>query len=285
MTLWQPYPKAQGSTVVGDLRVWQGLHSPQLNNERDMYVWLPSDYESTTRRYPVLYMHDAQNLFDKVNSYSGDSEWEVDETMTALTTEGLGAVVVALPNMREQRGLEYCPYPFTTYEGEAVIGQGDAYVRFIIETVKPVIDRTFRTQPDAPFTGIIGSSMGGLISLYGALVYPEVFGLCGAFSPAYWFGGNALLRTAQENADYPGRLYIDIGTREGETLTGWLGLTAEDGDHEYVRGVRDLYATVKAGGCATMMYVEEEGALHREAAWARRLPAALRFLLAETRSS
>lgn len=278
----KPYASTPNS-VTGDLRVWHDVYSPQLDNRRDIFVWLPPDYEHGDRRYPVLYMHDAQNLFDRYSSYSG--EWEVDETLTALAQEGLDAIIVGLPNMRERRGLEYCPYPFITYEGTPVDGQGEAYVRFIVETVKPAIDGALRTRPDAPFTGIAGSSMGGLISLYGALVYPQVFGLCGAFSTAYWFGENALLKTTREKAAYPGRMYLDVGTREGETLHGWLKLFGDDADHAYVQGVRDLRDALQAGGCTTLMYVEDEGALHREAAWAKRLPAALRFLLNETRNA
>jgi predicted alpha/beta superfamily hydrolase len=273
------------NTVTGDLRVWHDVYSPQLDNTRDIYVWLPPDYVQSERRYPVIYMHDAQNLFDRYVSYSG--EWEVDETMTALSAEGLDAIIVGLSNTKEERGRDYCPYPFVAYEGMTVDGQGDVYVRFIIETVKPAIDGALRTRPEAPFTGIVGSSMGGLISLYGALVYPEVFGLCGAFSTAYWFGDNALLKTTREKGAYPGRMYLDVGTREGETIESWLGLESEAAHQAYVQGVRDLRDALIAGGSVlgkNLMYVEDEGAMHREAAWAKRLPAALRFLLAETRN-
>lgn len=273
----QPYASTP-NTVTGDLRVWHDVYSPQLDNRRDIFVWLPPDYEHSHRRYPVIYMHDAQNLFDQYVTYAG--EWEVDETMTALAAEGLGAIIVGLPNMRERRGLEYCPYPFVTYEGVPVIGQGDAYVRFIIETVKPAIDDGLRTRPEAPFTGIAGSSMGGLISLYGALVYPQVFGLCGALSAAYWFSDNALLKTTREKSAYPGRIYLDVGTHEGETLQGWLNMSGEAADRAYVQGVRDLRDTLTQGKSSRIMYVEDAGALHRESAWAKRLPDALRFLLA-----
>jgi predicted alpha/beta superfamily hydrolase len=257
----------------------QAVHSPQLQNERDIYVWLPPDYSTSSGRYPVLYMHDAQNLFDKVTGYSGDSEWEVDETMTRLHAEGIGSIVVGLPNMHELRGVEYCPYPFVSYERTSVEGKGDAYIRFIIETVKPMIDDTFHTRSEAAFTGIAGSSMGGLISMYGALAYPQVFGLCGAFSTAYWFGDNALLKTAREKSPYPGRMYLDVGTREGETVHGWLNIFGDEADRAYVQGIRDLRDALQAGGCAALMYVEAQDALHREAAWRARFPEAMRFLL------
>lgn len=277
----QPYP-ATPNTVTGDLRVWHAVYSPQLDNRRDVLVWLPPDYEHSGRHYPVIYMHDAQNLFDRHGSYSG--EWEVDETLTALSTEGMDAIIVGLPNMHELRGVEYCPYPFVAYEGTPTVGRGDDYIRFISETIKPAIDGALRTRPETRFTGIAGSSMGGLISLYGALVYPHVFGLCGAFSPAYWFGDNALLQTCIAKTPYPGRIYLDVGTQEGETIERWLGLDSDAAHRAYVQGVHDLYVALEAGGCGALMYVEDEGALHREAAWARRLPAALRFLLGQTRN-
>lgn len=282
MQAWQQY-QSQPNTVVGDLRVWHDAYSPQLDNRRDIFVWLPLTYASTDRRYPVIYMHDAQNLFDRYTSYSG--EWEVDETMTALSAEGMDAIIVALSNTKEERGREYCPYPFVSFGGMNIAGKGDAYVRFISETVKPVIDTTFRTRPEVAATGIAGSSMGGLISLYAALAYPEVFGMCGAFSTAYWFGDNALLKTAREKHACPGRVYLDVGTREGETIEAWLGLESEAAHHAYVQGVRDLRDALIAGGGVpgkNLMYVEEEGAMHREAAWAARFPAAMRFLLKAT---
>ncbi|MDX2136465.1 MAG: alpha/beta hydrolase-fold protein, partial [Chloroflexota bacterium] len=89
MSEWVAYPTGQGHTVVGDLRLWRSFTSPQLGNARDVLVWLPPDYETSERRYPVIYMHDGQNLFDNATSYAG--EWQADETMTALSSEGLAA--------------------------------------------------------------------------------------------------------------------------------------------------------------------------------------------------
>ena len=156
MTIWESYiASVTRHTVVGDLRVQRGVRSPQLNNARDVLLWLPPSYNESSRHYAVLYMHDAQNLFDEYTSYIG--EWRLDETMLALSAEGLEAIVVGLPNMQDMRRVEYNPYP---------PGRGDDYMRFIVETVKPLIDRDFRTLPDAQHTGIAGSSMGGLISLY-----------------------------------------------------------------------------------------------------------------------
>lgn len=279
MTVWQPYSSTP-HTVVGTLLTTREVHSPQLGNVRDIFVWLPPAYADETRRFPVVYMHDGLNLFDRYTSYSG--EWEVDETMTALSAEGLDAIIVGLPNMSDGRAVEYCPYPFINLDGTHTEGRGDAYVRFIVDTVKPLIDAAFRTKQDASATGIAGSSMGGLISLYAALTYPDVFGMCGAFSPAYWFGNNGLLETARTRASGSGRVYLDVGTREGETLNRWLQVYGQEADDAYTQGVCDLRDVLASAGYrpgVNLMYVEESDATHREDAWARRFPAAMRFLL------
>ncbi|MDX2141154.1 MAG: alpha/beta hydrolase-fold protein, partial [Chloroflexota bacterium] len=236
------------------------------------------DYETSERRYPVIYMHDGQNLFDNATSYAG--EWQADETMTALSSEGLAAIIVGLPNAGERRRIEYSPYDYQI-SGKPVRGEGDAYIAFLVEIVKPLIDAHFRTRTDAAATGIAGSSMGGLISLYGFLMRPDVFGLCGAFSTAYWFGENKLLETTRERASGHGRIYLDVGTREGDTMTQFRS-AAPDFNTMYRDGVRELRDVLLVRGYVagqSLMYVEDEGAPHNEAAWARRLPAALRFLL------
>jgi predicted alpha/beta superfamily hydrolase len=278
MTDWHPYSTLHPiHSVVGDLLVHEQLYSPQLDNSRDVLALLPPSYHQTTRRYPVLYMHDGQNLFDAHGSYSG--EWQVDETMQALGTGMHEAIIIGLPHQGEGRRTEYNPYPLPQ-----IPGRGSDYIRFIVETVKPLIDSNFRTLPDAPNTGLAGSSMGGLISLFGYLNRPDVFGLCAAFSTAYWFGHEGLLHTIQQHNREGGRIYLDVGTAEGDTLAYWVPPLAPDrqaGDQAYVAGVRRLRDALQQGGYHegdSLLYVEEEGGMHRESAWARRLPAALRFL-------
>jgi predicted alpha/beta superfamily hydrolase len=279
MTLFVPYPQTVTQhTVIGDLRVYKGFPATRDDGTRDLLVWLPPNYETSNQRYPVMYMHDGQNVFDEHTSYSG--EWRVDETMTQLHEEGLDAIIVAIPNAGAKRSLEYSPYPFR-HDGQGYEGYGAKYVRWLVEQVKPFIDATFRTHTDAANTGIAGSSMGGLISLFGYVTYPHIFGLCGAFSTAYWFGENSLLRTLQEQASVHGKVYLDVGTREGDTLTGW-SIQSKDNDAVYVHGVRDLRDELLATGYRhndSLLYAEGEGALHREEAWAVRFPEAMRFLL------
>jgi predicted alpha/beta superfamily hydrolase len=284
MSNWQRYSDLhEQHTVVGDLRVLPQVESPQLGNHRDVLIWLPPTYAAGDRRYPVIYMHDGQNLFDAQSGYSG--EWQVDETLTALAAEGLEAIVVGLPNAGQARSLEYNPYHFA--EMPDLMGRGADYIRFLVETIKPLIDADFRTLPDAAHTTIAGSSMGGLISLYGFLLYPQVFGLCGAFSTAYWFGGCSLLPDVQARAEGRGKVYLDVGTREGDIFAGrWIDwkVRSDDPHESYVEGVQDLRDALLARGYRpgeNLLYVEEADAPHHESAWARRLPNALRFLLKE----
>jgi predicted alpha/beta superfamily hydrolase len=176
MANWQDYvwENNPGRTAAGHLRVLHDVWSPQLKNARDLLVYLPPSYKHTGKRYPTIYMHDGQNLFDEATSFAG--EWRVDETMDALEHE---AIVVGIANISDQRIHEYSPFRMGWMGG----GKGDLYLQFILETVKPLIDADFPTLPDRAHTGIIGSSMGGLISLYGYFRYPQAFGFVGALSP------------------------------------------------------------------------------------------------------
>ena len=263
--------------MVGNLKVLEGLWSPQRKNRRDILVYLPPSYGQKDKRYPVVYMHDGQNLFDKFTSYAG--EWQVDETMEALSRLGFEAIVVGIPNMGEQRIDEYSPFRDSRHGG----GQGEKYLAFILGTLKPLIDREFRTLPDRVHTGMIGSSMGGLISLYAFFRYSACFGFVGAMSPSLWFARGMIFSYLEKAPFTPGKIYLDTGTREDSALlTDRLLLRARLSlyrtsthamyDLLYYKGYRPGY---------DLFYVEEAEAGHEEAAWARRLPNALRFLLAD----
>jgi predicted alpha/beta superfamily hydrolase len=154
---------------------------PQLKRKRKIWIYLPENYYSTTQKYPVLYMHDAQNLFDDNTALFG--EWNVDECLDKLQKKlNKYAIVVGVDNGNEKRLQEYNPYDTKEY-GK---GEGDAYTSFIVNTLKPFIDKKYRTKSNATNTAIAGSSLGALISTYALLKYPTVFGSVGAFSPAYW---------------------------------------------------------------------------------------------------
>lgn len=255
--MWQDYRLWTGggyNTVTGELRVLPQVHSPQLNNLRDILVWLPPTYHETNQRYPVIYMHDGQNLFDRATGFAGN-EWYVDETLTALADENVNAIVVGLPNT-PQRMQEYNPFPHVWN------GHGDQYLQFMVDTVKPLIDGEFRTHPERQHTGIMGSSMGGLISLYGFFARSDVFGFAGVMSPSLWVGSGAIYETVQERNFVDGKIYLDNGTREPSARKMKVALQ------------RKGY-----GSGHNLLYVSEVDGEHNEAAWARRLPDALRFLL------
>ncbi|HRE48348.1 MAG TPA: alpha/beta hydrolase-fold protein [Aggregatilineales bacterium] len=282
MTLWLRYEETrEDHTVTGDLRVCKAFHSPELGNTRDILVWLPPSYGAGTKRYPVIYMHDGQNLFDARTSYVG--EWGVDETLTALSAEGLETIVVGIPHMNDLRIVELNPYQ--SPRPGVPDGRGDDYLRFIINTLKPLIDADFRTLPEKETTGIAGSSMGGLISLYGFLMHQEVFGLCGAFSTAYWFGRGRLYEAIEAKAHGGGKIYLDVGTKEGHVFApSPLNLITggKNGNRRYFQGVQRLAKVLRTYGYRdgeNLLYVEDEGGLHNESAWARRLPDAFRFLI------
>jgi len=277
-TKWLPYEAIYPGyhTVVGTLRVAQGVLSPRLHNRRDIFVYLPPSYHISRAHYPVLYMHDGQNLFDNNLSYAG--EWRVDETMERLAYEQqLEAIVVGIPNMGQRRLDEYSPFRHPTYGG----GQGDEYLEFIIHTVKPLIDQDFRTLPDKPHTGIMGSSMGGLISLYAFFRYPDVFGFAGVMSPSLWFANYAVLNYVKTAVFNHGRLYLDAGTREyGDANHETSKPRAES--RRYYASVRRLKRILVSKGYRPqhdLLHVEEKWAAHNEAAWERRLPVAIKFFL------
>lgn len=259
-------------TVSGTVMVLPEVWSPQLENQRELLVYLPASHHKSSRRYPVIYMHDGQNLFDALTSFAG--EWYVDETMMDLEQEGLEAIIVGIPNMGENRLNEYSPFK----QGRMGGGRGDPYLDFIVQTVKPLIDASFFTLPEREHTGILGSSMGGLISLYGFFNRPQIFGMAGAMSPAFWFGQRAIFPYVK-NAPYaPGKIYLDAGTQEAhgrQLISRKYTWSVADAAKE----MRDLL--VSKGYGESVLYVEEEGAPHHESAWARRLPDALRWLLIE----
>lgn len=264
--VWVDYDKTFTDpeyNVVGNVKVLQGLYSPQLCNRRDVLVYLPPSYEESDTRYPVVYMHDGQNLFDPATAFAG--EWGVDETLEATGNTGVEAIVIGVPNMGPDRLNEYSPFEDLKLGG----GQGDGYLDFIVETLKPIVDRDFRTLVDRENTGIVGSSMGGLISLYAFFARSETFGFTGVMSPALWFADRAILNYVEEAPFNAGRIYLDVGTREG---------SAELAD---VRHLRDLLVRKGYRIGEDFLYVVEMGGRHSEAAWGRRLRGELRFLLRE----
>jgi predicted alpha/beta superfamily hydrolase len=245
----------------GRLEVLPDVYSSELVNRRDVLVYLPASYETSTRPFPVIYMHDGQNLFDPSTSFAG--EWGADEALAKAPRGGRRAIIVGIPNMGIDRIREYSPFVDARSGG----GLGDVYVSFILNTLKPLIDARYRTQADPANTGIIGSSLGGLISLYAFFRQPASFGFAGVMSPALWFAHGAIFPFVREAPYVRGRIYLDVGTREGE------------GTLANARMMRDLLVEKGYSLGNDLRWVEDAGGMHNEAAWGRRLRPALPFLL------
>lgn len=263
MIAWRDHPLPDtGRPGQVRIRRYPQVLSPQLRNYRDLLVALPPGYQESNRAYPVIYMQDGQNLFDPATSFAGP--WGLVEILNRARDEGEVPIVVGIPNMGKRRRYEYSPFRDIIHGG----GGGDRYLAFVVETVKPLVDASFRTRPERPHTVIAGSSLGGLISLYGLFRYADIFGAAGVQSPALWFADGAVLRFATENAALAvGRMHLDVGTEEGE---------------EALLDVRALKAGFLAAGHREgreLSYLEEDGADHDEAAWGRRFGDALPFLL------
>jgi predicted alpha/beta superfamily hydrolase len=257
-------------------RTLPGVWSPQLRNRRDIDIYLPPSYGSGRQRYPVVYMHDGQNLSDPRTAFAGT--WELEAALARLARRGIEAIVVGVHNAGEARLREYSPFPDRRHSG----GEGDAYLAFLVDTLKPRIDRSFRTDKRRDATAVFGSSMGGLISLYAYFRYPAVFGRAGAMSPSIWFGHGRVLEYIAAARVPRGRLYVDVGTFEGlSTLRDVRRLGRLLVRMGFYRrrsaGARGPRGEVEK---PALRYVEDPGSRHNEVDWAKRLEDALEFLLA-----
>jgi predicted alpha/beta superfamily hydrolase len=253
--------RAHSKNPFGRIEKIEAVASPELGNERDLLVSLPGGYAKGDRLYPVIYMHDGQNLFDPATSFSGS--WNVDLAMAEMSLEGLDAIVVGIPNMGRDRLAEYSPFAHPQLGG----GSGEAYLEFLINTVKPLVDERYLTASDRNHTGIAGSSLGGLISLYAFFRHPKVFGFAGVLSPSLWLTEEKMFAFIEASPFVPGKLYLDVGAQEGERHVS-----------KAVRLLELLESKVYMQG-VDLMWVEEEHGWHHESAWARRFRDALPFLL------
>ena len=241
-------------------RLHAGPQTPGL--DRDLTVYLPPSYGRGERHYPVLYMQDGQNLFDPKESFAGS--WRVDIAMDHAAARGFEGIAVGIRHAGDERLVEYNPFD----DPDAGPGRGREYVTYLAETIKPLVDARYRTIPDRGTTCVAGSSMGGLISLFAFLARPDVFGAAAAMSPSLWYAGRAILGAVKSAPFQPGRIYLDVGRQEGEE-------TLAD-----ARRLRDLLLAKGYRKGDQLRYVEDRAGGHEEAAWGRRLRAALPFLLA-----
>ena len=248
-----------------NLRKHEGFRSRFLRNQRDLIVYGPPGYDAQPeRRFPVLYLHDGQNLFDGATSFIPGMDWQVGQTADQCISSGRvePLIIVGMYNTKA-RIREYTPTHVPKLGG----GRADRYAKFLIEEVKPFIEREYRTLSGAENTGIGGSSLGGLVSLYLGLKLPHIFGKVAALSPSVWWNHRILHRFAQEYEVHPRpRVWLDIGTREGPRIV------------QDVEQFRDVLLKKGWRFEQDLHYERIEGAEHNEAAWAQRVGPFLRFL-------
>jgi predicted alpha/beta superfamily hydrolase len=280
----------QSNPIKGQLQFLHNFYMPELNDFRTIRIYLPPGYESNEDiHYPVLYMHDGQNLFETQTSSFG-MIWDVALTIEQLIEEGVtsGIIVVGIDNNQNGHGRfnEYSPWKSEVVKEllnnriephEEVGGQGFAYLDFIVHTLKPHIDKYYRTQTGKESTYIGGSSMGGYISIAAAFAYPQVFSRILACSTAVFFEEQQLLdyiRTSEKPTQQ--KIYMDIGTNETSNADN------DSFEQLYVESNQRLLQCLREIGFVdeqSVRFIIEEGAEHNELAWARRLPAALKWLL------
>ena len=262
---------AQKHTLTGNIQQHPAFASRILRNERDVLVYLPSGYRRSPRlRYPVLYLHDGQNVFDAATSFGG-VEWGADESAQRLTKQRLmePIIIVAVANTGDDRIHEYAPtkgvIDTNAKRKKRSRGWLRKYGRFLIEELKPFIDREYRTKPEAEFTGLGGSSLGGLATLVLGLWFSQAFSRLAVMSPSIWWDDCAIYRIVDELVEkVPLKIWLDTGTHE----PGW----------ERAQVLRDRLAGKGWRLYDDLQYTEAAGADHSEGAWAVRFEAVLRFL-------
>jgi len=249
-----------------DLRKHEQFPSRFLRNQRDLIVYLPPGYrEQPQRHFPVLYLHDGQNLFDGSTSFIPGMDWHVGHTADKFIRTGAvqPLIIVGIYNLGKVRIDEYTPTKAPRLGG----GRADSYAKFLMQEVMPFIQQEYRAVSDARVTGMGGSSLGGLLSLYLGLKYPQSFGRLAALSPSVWWNQRVIHRFATAAPVEPRpRIWLDIGTNEGPRIV-----------HD-VEEFRDVLLQKGWQLGKNLHYQRVEGAGHNEAAWARRVGPFLQFL-------
>jgi len=274
------FTASAGQTVHDTVRNWEdfnGTHTavghthilslefpmPAFNTTRRVWIYLPQDYYNSNQSYPVLYMHDGQNLFDAFYSFVG--EWEVDESMENLQNiGGIPLIIVGVDNGGASRIDEYTPWTHPQYGG----GDGALYLDFLVNTLKPAIDGQFRTRPGRETTGIMGSSLGGLISHYAALERPDIFGKAGLFSSSYWFSDSVYTHTISKGHNFPMKLYMIAGDLESGNMVGDM------------RAMEDTLLQAGFSPAELQVTAHPDGQ-HSEWYWAREFQAAVTWLFSD----
>jgi len=266
-------------SVAGDLRLHE-FQSRIFRNTRMLRVWLPPRYDlpdNSTRLYPVLYLNDGQNLFDRATAFAG-VEWQVDETADRLIRQEVipPMIIVGIDNAQRERMKEYLPH--RSLNPPILRTRGKRYPNFLIDEVMFFVQEQYRIARGPENTGLGGSSMGALISLYTAMARPGMFGRLLMESPSLFISNRRILKNAVRFRQWPERIFLAIGTRESGR---------EDKDREVVEDVRTLERNLRRSGLddSRLLVRIDEGASHNEAEWAKRFPDALSFLFSTQESS
>lgn len=259
-------------SVTGTLDIFD-LASKELGNARKIRVWLPRGYADAAnkdKKYPVLYMHDGQNVFDRATSFGG-AEWGADETAQNLIDTGKiePLIIVGIDNTGATRAREYNP-SYTEYDGQK--NYAEKYVDWLTAELMPQINQRYRTLTGPENTSLGGSSFGGNVTIFAAMHKPGTFGRLLVESPAIFISDKAILAKVREwKGEWPSRIFIGVGTKE----------TSKAGEAEaYLLGVEELTTALQEKGLSAerLKFEVEEGGIHNEATWAKRLPGAMTFL-------
>lgn len=259
---WLPYRPSQLPKIH---LISEEFEIPQLNKTRKIWALLPHDYDTSDENYPVLYLHDAQNLFNE-NAEFGN--WQIDKKLAVMSDYNIGKIIViAVEHGESERLQEY-------NVGKTVlgIGSGKKYIRFITDTLKPFVDKTYRTKTEREFTGIGGSSMGGLVSIFSGLIYPEVFGKLMVFSPSLWVIPKIKLGFLDIFEPQETRLYLYAGGDESETMV----------KHVLKFRKRLLKRESLKGKMKVHLSINEDGK-HNETYWSDEFPKAIEWLFFSTK--
>lgn len=224
---------------------------PQLKRTRRIWIYLPPGYENSVKRYGVLYMHDGQNLFDNATSYAG--EWGVDEYLDSIAKKNKKEVIIVGIDNGPKRMSEYNPWEFQNF-GK---GKGNKYVDFLVRNLKPFIDKRYRTLKNKENTFIAGSSMGGLITLYAVLKYPNVFGGAGIFSPAFWTASGIDSTIHADAKNVNSKLFFYAGGKEGDSM---------------IPDMKRIEKEIKERSKSAVKEIIDQNEHHNEAAWSTYFP-------------
>jgi predicted alpha/beta superfamily hydrolase len=258
---WEDLGSTQGSTASSNVSILSpNFFMPQLSRQRRIWLYLPPSYRQSQKSYPVLYMHDGQNLFDALTAFAG--EWGVDESLDASGPE---IIVVGIDNGSNNRLAEYSPWSNNRYGG----GEGDMYLNFIVNTLKPYVDSNFRTLPQREYTAIMGSSLGGLISHYASMKHESVFARVGIFSPAFWFNPEIYVYSDTATKKFESRLYFLCGLQEDQSMEP---------------NMKAMYDTLLSKGFQEkeLFYRTVANGTHSEAFWRKEFPAAIKWMYRDT---